>query len=68
METINFETVTATVGGYTVKDIKWNSAANLYLGFVADPQWTRPDRPFITCSWTKKGKCINRTRPDCNLK
>jgi hypothetical protein len=68
METkFKFENATETKGGFKVKDIKFNTAANLYLGMVADPLWTRPDRPFITGSWNKLGKCINRNRPELDL-
>lgn len=64
MEILN---VTKTVKGYEVKDLKWNSAINAYLGLVADPVWKSPTRDYISCSWNKDGKCFNRNRPDCDL-
>jgi hypothetical protein len=63
----DFNGTTKTKTGIAIQKIEWNSAANLYLGMVADPRWIRPDRPFITCSWTRNGKCVNRTRPELDL-
>jgi len=63
----NLANVTTTKSGYAVKGLSFNSAVNKILGMVADPLWTRPDRPFITATWHKNGKCINRTRPELDL-
>ena len=63
----NLGEVKTTASGYAVKDLKFNSAVGKILGFVADPLWARPDRPFITATWHKNGKCINRTRPELDL-
>jgi hypothetical protein len=50
-----------------VKDVRFNSAVNLYLGFVWDEKSYREDK-WTTCSWYKSGKCINRNRPELDLK
>ena len=63
----NLADVKTTNSGYAVKDLKYNSAVNKILGLVADPLWTRPDRPFITATWHKNGRCVNRTRPELDL-
>jgi hypothetical protein len=67
METGKFNDTKVTKTGIVIGSIRWNPAANLYLGIVADPQWTHTHRQFITCSWNKSGKCINRTRPELDL-
>lgn len=62
----DFSQQTHTVAGYEVKDVKFNSIANKWLGLVKDPKSITPDK-FTTCSWNKLGKC-NPLRPDCFLK
>jgi len=63
----NLADVQTTKSGYAVKNLKWNSAVNKILGLVADPLWTYPERPFVTATWHKNGKCVNRTRPELDL-
>jgi hypothetical protein len=63
----NLGQIVATVGGYAVKDLKVSPYGDKIFGFVADPLWARPDRPFITAMWHKNGKCVNKTRPELNL-
>ena len=63
----NLSEVKTTQSGYAVKNLKFNSAVNKILGLVADPHWTHPDRPFVTATWFKNGKCVNRTRPELDL-
>jgi len=67
-KTRDFTGDTRTVTGIPLKNVKWNSVANLYLGMAQDPQWTGPSRSWVTASWTKNGKCVNRNRPDMDLK
>lgn len=57
-----------TKTGVECRNVVFNTCAKLYLGFVADPLWTKPDQPFVTCSWYKSGKCVNRNRPELDLK
>jgi hypothetical protein len=63
----DLSTTTESVTGVQVKDIKFNSAVNLYLGFVWDATSFRENK-WTTCSWTKSGKCVNRTRPELDLR
>lgn len=56
-----------SVTGVPVKDITFNTAVNMYLGFVWDEMSFRQDK-WTTCSWSKSGKCINQTRPELNLR
>jgi hypothetical protein len=65
---MKFEGIKKTVTGIEVKDVVWNSAANLYLGAVKDPLWDRPGREWVRGAWRKNGECINNMRPELNLK
>ena len=57
-----------TVAGYEIKEIAFNTAINKYIGLVADPLWATPTRAYTTCTWMKNGKCINRNRPELDIK
>ena len=63
----NLAEVTTTKSGYAVKNLKWNSIANKIIGLVNDPIWSSPERPFVTATWHKNGKCVNRTREELDL-
>ncbi|HLO91574.1 MAG TPA: hypothetical protein VK172_10465 [Lentimicrobium sp.] len=67
----NFDGVTQTKTGIATKDVRFNSAANRYLGMVWDEKWFEGrdvKEKWLTCSWSKNGKCVNRTRPELDLK
>jgi hypothetical protein len=55
------------MNGSEVKNLTFNSIANLWLGFVWDEQSMRPEK-WTSASWTKLGKCVNQTRPELNLR
>lgn len=63
----NLADVKTTKSGYAVRNLKFNSAVNKILGLVTDPLWTDEHRPFITATWHRNGKCVNRTRPELDL-
>lgn len=54
---------TITVTGREVKDLRWNSMANAFLGKVDCPIFGR----FVSGMWGKSGKCKNGSRPDLNI-
>jgi hypothetical protein len=63
----DFSDYVQTLSGYPIKEVRFNSIPGLWLGLVKDPKSSFPDR-FVTCSWSKSGKCTNGLRPDLNLK
>lgn len=69
MSNYEYLPITETVTGIEVKQVRWNSAVNLHLGFTRDPLWGKPDLHggWVTCSWRKNGKCVNRTRPELDI-
>ena len=69
----DFTNTSHTITGIEVKNVKFNSIASAWVGMVKDPKWQ--DNPtvikndgFATCTWNKLGKCVNRTRPELDLK
>jgi hypothetical protein len=58
--------ITETQTGVKVKDVRFNSVANKYLGMVWDEKSYLPNK-WTTCTWHKSGKCINRNRPELDL-
>lgn len=73
MSILKFENATETKTGIEVKNVRFNSAANAYLGMVKDPLWQAnpvviKNGGFATGTWNKRGQCINRTRPELDLK
>lgn len=64
---IDFTGKTETISGVQTKDIKYNSAVGFYLGKVWDEKSYLPDK-WTTCTWKVNGKCVNRHRPELDLK
>jgi len=62
-----FDGIMKTKTGIECKNVKFNSAANLYLGMVKDGWSSDPNRPWTSCSWKKSGKCVNSSRPELDL-
>ena len=62
-----FEVATQTRKGYRVKDVQWHKKMKVYVGLVEDPLLKTTLHPWITCTWTKRGKCVNENRADCDL-
>jgi hypothetical protein len=62
-----------TQKGYPVKNIRWSSIFKGFIGMVLDPNWkcnpiAQSNSGYSSCTWDKKGNCLNQFRPDCNLK
>lgn len=60
----DFSTTTQTVEGHKVKDVKFNSIAGKWLGFVWFPGWAINEgktEQWISATWHKTGKCVNRS-------
>jgi len=55
-----------TKTGVSVKEVRFNTAVNKYLGMVWDEK-SYLENKWTTCIWTKNGKCINRNRPELDL-
>ena len=64
--TNKFEGATKTVTNVPVKNVRFNTAVNLYLGMVYDEQSYRSDK-WTSASWKPNGKCVNRNRPELDL-
>jgi hypothetical protein len=54
--------ITHTVGGYPIKDLRYNKRDNLFIGRVLDPVCgnTKLHNGFVTVCWRKNGKVDNR--------
>lgn len=66
----DFTGTTVTKSGVKVKDVKFLAFINRYTGMVWDDGWAvniGKDTQWLSCSWTKSGKCVNRTRTDLDL-
>lgn len=55
------KTITQTVEGYPIKNIKWNERDNLIVGQVKCPIIGNPKLHdgYVTVQWNKRGKPIN---------
>lgn len=62
MET-KFEGTCKTVTGLETKGVQWNNIPMKYIGMVYDPTRSK----FITCMWSKTGKCKNFPQFDLAL-
>ena len=64
------KTITETVGGYPVKNLKWNKLENIILGQVKDLEFGNPNLHdgYVSCKWRKNGSCLKeKNRPDMKL-
>lgn len=65
-------TITQTVEGYPVRNLKWNKLDNIIVGQVKDPILGDENRleGYIVCQWKKQGYATNRFkgRQDLRLK
>ena len=64
------KTITQTVEGYPIKNIKWNERDNLIVGQVKCPIIGNPKLHdgYVTLTWRKNGTCIReKNRPDLKL-
>lgn len=61
-----FDNASKTKTGIDVRNVKFNSMSNTYLGQVWDEKSYREDK-WTTSQWTKAGKCINKNRPELDL-
>lgn len=60
----DFTGTTQTINNHPTRNVKWNNAAQLYLGQVYDENHDLPEK-WRSCVWSKSGK--NKTRPEFNL-
>jgi hypothetical protein len=65
----DFTNATVTNGGYPAKDVQFNRMFNAYTGKILSPMpFDGAEGATWHCAtWDKRGKCRNRTRPDCDL-
>lgn len=63
---IKFNGARLTTSGAPVRNVEWNSVANLYLGQVWDVTLNREDK-WTSGLWKKSGKCVNGSRGDLQL-
>lgn len=54
---IDFSGTEKTIGGYTVKQVKFNSTMNVWTGLIYDETWASK---WITCLWDRNGKIKNK--------
>jgi len=54
---VAFSSIFSTKYGAPVKDIRFNTVLNVWLGTVSG----------VPHAWDSDGKCIDRTRPDLDL-
>jgi hypothetical protein len=66
MAILKYTGAQVTKAGYQVRDIQFNSVGNCYIGKVYDAQ-AYGGPMWQSATWDKRGKCRNRTRPDCDL-
>jgi hypothetical protein len=52
-----FDSIFVTKSGVPIKDIRFNSVLNVWLGTVSG----------VPHAWDSDGKCIDRTRPELDL-
>ena len=70
MEIEILNTITQTVEGYPVKNIKFNQLDNIIVGQVLCPIIGKPNlhEGYITLTWRRNGLCIKeKNRPDLKL-
>lgn len=58
------DTITKTVEGYPVKNLRWLVVDNIIVGQVKDPVWGREKLHdgFISGQWTRKGVPTNKIK------
>jgi len=65
-------TITQTVEGYPVKDLRFLPLDNIIVGLVKDPMYGKPElrEGYIAVQWNKYGKPIklNKGRDELILK
>ena len=64
------KTITQTVEGYPVKNLKFNQLDNIIVGQVKCPVIGRPELHdgYVTLTWRRNGTCIKvKDRPDLKL-
>lgn len=64
------KTITQTIEGYPVKNLKFNQLDNIIVGQVLCPVIGRDNLHdgYVTLTWRKNGTCIKeKNRPDLKL-
>lgn len=64
------ENTTHTIEGYPVRNLKWNSMDNIFVGQVKDPILGNKDRldGYIVCQWRRNGFATNKYKGREDLK
>ena len=63
-------TITHTIEGYPVRNLKWNQLDNIIVGQVKDPILGREtfNEGYIVCQWRKNGFATNKFKGREDLK
>lgn len=64
------KTITQTTEGYPVKNLKWNTLDNIFVGQVKCPVTGRDtfNDGYVVCQWRKNGLATNRYKGREDLK
>ena len=65
------QTITETVEGYPVKNLKYNKLENIILGQVKDPDLGKPELHdgYVSGKWRTNGNYLKeKNRPELKLK
>ena len=70
MEVELINTITQTVEGYPVKNLKWNQLDNILVGQVKCPITGRENLHdgYVVCQWRKNGSATNKYKGREDLK
>jgi len=62
----NLNKITETLGGYPIKDLRYNQRDNVFVGRVQDPICGRPTlhEGYVVVVWRKNGKVEPRYGKD----
>ena len=63
-------TITQTIEGYEVRNLKWNKLDNIIVGQVKDPLLGNENRleGYIVCQWKANGYATNKFKGREDLK
>ncbi len=63
-------TITETITGYPIKNLRWLKVDNIITGLVKDPVWGKENLHggYISAQWTRKGIPTNKIKGREDLK